>query len=40
MLFSRHSHDARGYGASPRERVVSFVAALLICALVRRQRWR
>lgn len=34
MLFSRHSHDARGYGASPRERAVSFVAALLICALV------
>lgn len=34
MLFSRHSHDSRGYGASPRERAVSFVAALLICAMV------
>ena len=30
MLFPQRSHDARGYGASPRERAVSFVAALLI----------
>lgn len=34
MLFPQRSHDARGYGASPRERAVSFVAALLICAMV------
>ncbi len=34
MLFSRHSNDTTGYGASPRERAVSFVLALLICTIV------
>ena len=34
MLSARFSSDTRCYGASPRERAVSFVAALLICAMV------